>query len=67
MGEEIYINILNNEIQLDERCWNCGKGKAQDKTFTDKNGVCEICNGTKFVPTMTGDALLRFLRRHLDK
>ena len=67
MDEEICGNILNNEIPLDERCWNCGSGKPQDETFTDEEGICEICKGIKFVPTMTGGALLRFFRRHLDK
>ena len=67
-NEEITINILNNEISLDQKCWCCDGGRKEpDKSFQDVNGICEQCNGTHFIPTSMGISILAFMKRHGGK
>lgn len=67
--EEIYIEVLNNKVYLDQKCWACGGARLSkaDKTWIDDNGVCSVCKGTRFELTTTGEAILDFIKRHVNK
>jgi len=69
MKEEIEIYILNNRIQLEEECWNCEGGKLTSKTHThpiffNVYGICEHCEGTGYILTPVGEAIMKLVKRH---
>ena len=66
---EIKINILNNEIYLDHRCWHCNDypWKKPEEIERDENGNCKYCGGRKFITSDIGDEILLFIKRHKNK
>ena len=54
---EITINILNNTINLDHKCWNC-----EDKD--DYRKECEYCNGKGYILTAQGRSILELMKRY---
>jgi hypothetical protein len=56
---------LQIKIEYDTPCWHCGEDALQvlDPAFLE-NGVCVICEGTKYQLTDAGKELLKFLKRH---
>lgn len=65
----ITIKILNNEIDLDNECWNCdgGRSKKEDDknpTFWTEEGVCERCKGIGYIPTDFGKSIFDFMIRY---
>ncbi len=67
--DEIEVYILNNQVQLDIRCWNCDGGKLTSEThsnpvFFDADGVCEHCSGTGYILTPVGESIIKLVKRH---
>ena len=59
MDESIKINILNNEIVLDEICWDC-------KNKFPKVNLCTHCSKTGYILTEQGEAIMELVSRHLS-
>ena len=64
MREEIYFEVLNNKVYLDQRCWAYRKGVPNNNTFVDEFGVCEICKSSGFILTDAGQAIMDLMKRH---
>ena len=61
----IWINILNNPVDLDRECWCCDKGqKTPEANFLNKNGICTECKGKGFMLTEEGEAIMDLIKRH---
>ncbi len=71
MREPITITILNNEVCLEHKCWVCDGGeikyskKAPHQGFWTK-GVCNMCEGRKYVLTEVGEAIVELVKQHLS-
>ena len=67
-NEEITINILNNEISLDQKCWCCDGGEKEPmKEFQSESGICQHCNDSGLILTDVGSAIIKLVRRHYSK
>ena len=64
--DSIKLKILNNEVDLDCRCWACD-GDKPDETWKNEDGSCSKCNGTGFQLTDAGDAIMDLVKRHTKK
>jgi hypothetical protein len=67
---ETYLKLpgLVNPLKLDKLCWNC-RGEvnktSDSKEFPyNRNGYCMICDGKGVIPTESGEAILRLIKRH---
>lgn len=67
----IVLEILNNKVGLDARCWCCkGKGRPDKsqrpslKGFILPDGSCEVCRGVGWELTDEGRAIINLVRRH---
>lgn len=58
---------IDVETQLDEVCWVCdGSGRSNDPAYSH-NGVCEMCDGIGWKPTVEGQKIIDFLRLHKSR
>jgi len=56
---------MNNNIQLDTKCWQCNsKVLKPDEVRKDENGNCEYCGGVGFTLTDNGRSILEFIKRY---
>lgn len=73
--EGIVIDILNNEIDLDNPCWNCTEcgrsnwrgGPSQIYSIKEeyKNGKeCSFCDNKRFILSSAGEAIMKLIKRH---
>ena len=60
MNKPIIMEVMNNEIALDEKCWAC------DLEWMKVDGLtCGVCKGTGFEPTDAGRAIIALVERHI--
>lgn len=65
MADEITMDILNNKINLDRECWCCEGGRKEvSDNYKNSNGDCEWCDGTGYILTSVGEAILKLMLRH---
>lgn len=75
---QVQINILNNTINLDEPCWQCGEtrtfvgyGGAPEPDVViglvkgyDKGEHCSNCDNNRFTLTSAGYSIVELMERH---
>jgi len=66
----IKLDTVREEVHLDKYCWSCRTFFGRNtKTISmkDENGECDICNGSGFVLTNNGEAIINLIKRHKEE
>ena len=71
MNESIVMEVLNNKVPLDQKCWCCVGGAVDPKKPEHVNVAhlftaddCDICNGVGYTLTDAGQAVMDLVKRH---
>jgi hypothetical protein len=62
------LNILNNDIKLDDACWNCSESFGIEVYHKDnwEGGDCLHCKNSQLLLTQVGAQLLLFLKDYTN-
>ena len=59
------MTTIHIPMDLENLCWNCeGTGVTTDNRFKNDDGKCDQCDGTGYIRTDFGNAVLDFMQRH---
>lgn len=70
LPEAIFIEVLNNTVYLDNKCWCCdGKGEVTVEDVVNlkksfRREICDICKGKGYVMTDQGQAIINLVKRY---